>query len=909
MDIFMRELKNVVGSIVFKQNKEASKYETLEIRQKADVYIMVKDGLDDFSSYVNFDTEVYRKAGIPEHQIFEYQKDKALIPYGLRDVMISLQREKILADYTEKNNYYRMLSGLPDIEDLENIYVPENDYSINTKIPVHLLGSTDMARLYGSGIIKTLIAQYPKKKYLQFLGEKSISWHTARKALNYELLRYDMTEPDIIGLDFKRFYSYAREYFMTAVYNSSLSSIHKYYDNIIGMFILVMATQRTIAEVYKQGITRDFYDVQLIRYLFNSYNIPFIEEMTMDQMKLLAKNLNIFLSYKSTTKGIFNICSIFGFSNVNIYKYFLVKNHLTDEKGMPIFEDITIANGDGTFDIKPNYQRMYDIYFQKINVMEEDINAELENPTNRVDYTSMTVNDPYWCDDDALREKIYESAYNHIETKYLSLDIMFKITEMMYEICHVFRMIMDNNKEFKKISIDVPKISSKQQDLFSIVIFLCALFCKRYNFKGNIPLKPESIAYVYGFNFRTDLDKIISDILSTDNKYIDRKVVNYMINFTVANSKDVGRIYKNIKDLKDFIVERMAETKNIDSYRAYKALYKSVLIVQDSETVYKKKDGTCASTYADLLKDINPELWGVYNNLSPTDKATSEVFTHLLYKLEELSSEFKYLHLAVESQSLFGILVKLINFFKSYTVHLSSAGLLYLFDDRYFNMMKILDKINSIEVKMEIKDVINALYIDLINVMQIEVTEKEAINIKDQLSAVVKYYINERLYLKDNVYWETSKDLSDAILTTFADTFSANVTLSEKEIMAIVDRMQHTIINILNREYIKFVDKLKSSDVIMREISNLLLLDDRFTDTTMKHADMMNLRFKDLIKSVRIVSFNDGKLIVDAVCTILSIVAKENNLISMDYIFTEEVDYPIASNISLIDSLDISRSI
>ena len=905
MDIFIRELKSVIKSVVFKQNTEANKYETLETRQKADIYIMVKDGLDDFSSYVNFDGDVYRKAGIPEHQIAEYIKDKSAIPYGLRDILIGLQRNKIISEYVEKNNYYRMLSGFPDLEDTDKIYVPENDYNINTKIPVHLLGVTDTAKLYGSGIIYTLRDKYPNKKYLNFLGDKSIDFHTARKAMNYELLQCDMSDPDTITSDFKRFYSYSREYFMIAVYNPSLAKIHKYYDNIIGFYILTMATQRTISEVYKQGITRDFYDVQLIRYLFDSYNIPFIEEMTMDQMKILAKNLNIFLSYKSTTKGIFNICNIFGFNNVNIYKYFLVKNHLVDDNNVPIFEDVTIANGDGTFTVKPNYQRMFDIYFQKINVNERDIDAEMQNPTNRVDYTSMIVNDPYWVDDEHLREKIYQSAYNSIETKYLSLDVMFKITEMMYEICHVFRMIMDNNREFKKITVDVPRISSKQQDLFSLVIFLCALFCKRYKFKGNVPLKPESIAYVYGFNFKADLDKIIEDILSTKNKYIDRKVVNYMVNFTVANSKDVGRIYRNIKDLKDFIVERMAETKNIDAYRAYKALYKSVLVVQDTESVYTKKDGTVAVTYSDLLKDINPELYSVLEKLEPTDKATGEIFTHILYKLEELSSDFKYLHLAVESQALFGILVKLINFFKSYTVDLSSAGLLYLFDDRYFNLLKILDKINSIDVKMEVEDCINALYKDLINTIHMEVTEEESVLLLEKISSIVDYYLNKRLYLKDNIYWESDREFKEKILSVFSDTVFNSVYIENGVYMNLVDRLEHTTINILNREYLRFTDRLMDSEAFMKELTNLILSDKYYNFGNMSLEDTFELKLRDLIKSVRIVSFNDGKLIVDAICTILDMVAKENNLISMDYIFDENVEYPVESIVSFKDRIDI----
>lgn len=580
MDIFIKELKILLSSIVFKRNVLASAGDTLEITKEAEMYLMAVEGMDDFSSYVNFDRDVYKMAGIPDALISEYLNDKTKIPYGLRDAIVALERKYIIANYVEKNNYYRMLNGLPDLDDTDFVYVPKNDYDISTNIPIHQLDPTNMARLMNSGILPTIIAANPTKKYLSHLGDYSVSIFKSREAMNYEMLYCSNTDPSNIGLDFKKYYTNAREYYMNAIYNPNLAKTYKFYDNFIGFCIIIMAVQRLFASIYKQGITRDFYDTQLIRYLFESYNIPYIEEMTLDQMKIMAKNLNVFLAMKSSTRVLFDICSIFGFNNVNIYKYLLVRDHVKDAvTGAPYFATKTIANGDGTFSTQPDYAKMYDIYFQKVNVQSQDMSTALDDKSNKVDYSAMVANDIYWVDDDALREKLYTAKFNRIESKYISLDIMFKITAMMYEICHTFRMIMDNHSQFSKVSISVPKISSKQQDLFTLVIFLCAMFCKRFKFKGEIPLKPASIAYVYGFNFNADLTKIINDV--QQSKYIDSTVIQYMLNFSVNSSKDVDRIYSNIKTLKDFIVEQMATTKNYEVYRAYRALYNSVLNYQD----------------------------------------------------------------------------------------------------------------------------------------------------------------------------------------------------------------------------------------------------------------------------------------------------------------------------------------
>ena len=77
-----------------------------------------------------------------------------------------------------------MLAGLPDIDDTDLIYVPANDYDISTNIPIHQLDTTNMSRLMASGLLTTIVAAHPTKKYLNYLGDYSISYYKARKALN-----------------------------------------------------------------------------------------------------------------------------------------------------------------------------------------------------------------------------------------------------------------------------------------------------------------------------------------------------------------------------------------------------------------------------------------------------------------------------------------------------------------------------------------------------------------------------------------------------------------------------------------------------------------------------------------------------------------------------------------------------
>ena len=808
MDIFIRELKSILETMIVKRNVEAEKYETVEILQEAEMYVMVKDGIDDFTSYSTFHFDVYMELGIPPAKVSEYGADKNKIPYNIRSALVKLERKYILEHYEEKNNYYRRLSGMPDYEDTDKIYAPENDIGISTDIEVYKLDRGSIGRLISSGLMAKLKEKYPDKLYLNYVGDRAIDWYTARKALNYEMLFIRSSNPDNIATDFKKFYSNAREYYMIAVYNNNIMKAYKYYDNFIGLCILLMAIQRMFSSVFHEGIARDFYDTQIIRYLFDSYSVPYIEDMTIDQMKLLAKNLNIFLSFKSSDRVLFDLCAVFGFTNVSIYKYLLVRNHIhSSQTGKPIFPKKTVVNSDGTITEGPDYESMFDIYFQKVNMKTKDINTALVDMTNRMEYNDMTVGDIYWVDDEKLREKIYTAELNYIESKYISIDVMFKITAMMYEISHFFRMVIDNNQEFRKAYVLLPKVSSKAHDLYSIIIFLCAFFCKRYGFTGEIPLKPAATAYVYGFNFHADMAQIIADVI--DSKYLDEDVIQYMLNFSIEDNRDVDRIYRNIKTLKDFVVEQMAMTKNIYVYRAYKKFYNSILVIEDKETVYKKNDGTYANDYFELLRDLDPELYFYLDDFDVSDsKYTDEIMIHVLYKLETLCDQLKYLHTAVDASALVAVLLRLINFFKSYTVDLSHAGILYVFDDRYFNMLKILDEIWQADVTWWNNDGFLKNYYDAISGVDIRFNDRERIKLLEDMYWYILSSIADKISLNEKLPTHIDMDTATNLLKEYSDMFSVDIDLNNRDVIKLITCLAEYIIKFLISERIDFKEKL-----------------------------------------------------------------------------------------------------
>lgn len=815
VDSFINELKYLVTNTVVKQSKVAKKYETLEMQKASGLYITMIESGDTWSAFVKFDSDVLLSAGVDPTMINTCMNDKEMIPRSIRSKAMSLQKNKIINNYVEKNDYYRMLNGEPSVEDEENldfVYVPPNSYGVPIDVPVHKLSLENINYIRGSGILDDLIKEHPDKKYLKFLQPYNISYYSARIANNFELLYAPDSTLESIAYDYKIIYAKARNYFMIGIYNKEYSKLYEYYDEFIGFSIMTMAIQRTISNMYKQGIAREFYDVQLIEYLFNSYSIPYIEELSLSYQIILAKNLNLLLTYKATNKVIYDITNLFDMGNAKIYKYYLVKNHKLDESGNPVFAEkdvIDEISGLPTGEKEPDYEKMYNFHFQKVNLKEKDVVAAISDTSNKVDYTSLTILDPYWVNDADLYNKLYTTKFNHIITKYMSMDIFVKLYEQMYEACHTIRMIIDNNKDFKRISITASKVSNEPIDLYTLIIFLCAVCAKKFGLNGEIPLKGYQIANVYGFNFHNDLEKIRNDIMNNTDDYalIDDTVLKYINSMGAVTLDDVNRLYQNISNLTKFVTNAMYTTKDKDVYYAYRKLYRSLLVVEDLPKVYTKADGTYASTYRELLESIRPDLVLTLDGLV-TEKDMEDIVNHIFLKLSELST-YKYLQSYNESDIMIEAILKLIRFFKSYTVDFVNSGLLYEFDDKYFCSIKCMDHQESIFATLILDDKSPKLvHGDLIYTLRNIITLKDKTNI----SSLLKAFMKQTLFDKINIKHDASRGskYQDIYSNLYAfDGIQSLTTYNENHKINLYNKImnpQHlytmdTIINLLYRIY------------------------------------------------------------------------------------------------------------
>ena len=81
-----------------------------------------------------------------------------------------------------------------------------------------------------------------------------------------------------------------------------------------------------ISEVQEFIARRDIFDDRSIRYLFESYGIPYYPEIPRVYQIAMVKNINTLLKWKASTKNMIDICSLFGFDEIEIFRYYLLRD-------------------------------------------------------------------------------------------------------------------------------------------------------------------------------------------------------------------------------------------------------------------------------------------------------------------------------------------------------------------------------------------------------------------------------------------------------------------------------------------------------------------------------------------------------------------------------------------------------
>lgn len=816
----------LLNSAIVKYNYIAEDKETFESKRNADGYLAAVKNVDTFYSYPDYTRDELIAVGITDNTMLHHYLtgDGILdIPERYRDALLNNRRRYVVTHYNELNEYYRKLNGLPPLSYSSNKfhYLSEEDANklgIDKNIPIHKIrdhynniesgkGDYLISVIDGLGIIDNLFRLHRDEEYIYFIGKRRISISLARTAKNFQLLHLEQgTAKDSLYDEFVKTYEQCRDYFVVAIYVSEYRKIIPYYDKFIAMCIMLMAILTTINRQFPLGIRREFFNNYTLKMLYDAYGVPYdlnIDEYT---QKRIAQNLNLIIQKKSTDKVIFDIAELLGFDNLDIYRYYLGKERKFDIYGIPVIAYTQKFNDEtGEYETVPDYSKMNDLYFQKVKLGDKDYQEAFNDKTNRVSYEEVTTGDPFWWNDDNTFRQIWEREYNYVESKYLSLGISYRMSDILYENIMLLRLLMENKDSLDSIKFTLPKINpSIKIGIFDAIILLLCLTSKKHHLIGEIIAIPTQVLSVldylhntdsgdeyavdsFGFNFKyfdtnnAEGQKAIHRLQFLLNKYESKEEAEKFMNYikTLTINKDlpdsekitlINTIYNNAKRLSKFLQYEMAKTKRRDVYEMLRQIYRAGFYakeVKDLFTIYSDDAANkrTAKNYFEFLHDYNYPLYSSiftenyeeqYNNYIKKNKLSSSTYTlnnfkedvkygkiddftystlntqnkditvsdeliyyyidHIISRLEEYVKDLRYIYLLNDTSTpLEDLLIKMINFFKSFTVDLLGLDIIYITDMRADNIMRFFDEIYYMRKLIEPHEHIHLSYADTLH--------------------------------------------------------------------------------------------------------------------------------------------------------------------------------------------------
>ena len=681
-----------------------------------------------------------------------------------------------------------MLHGLPAIgvKDYVEDWIAPDGISIDLSKPIHEMTQAEVTILDKYGVLDKMINEDPvNREYMRHLGKKSIDYYTARRANRFDALYIPTINSESIQKMYKDRLDANKFYVLRTIYSEAYKYDSDYYDNFIAILIVIITMVDIISRVQEFIARKEIFDIRSVQYIFKSYGVPFFENIPLKYQIAMVKNLHTLLKYKSTSKCMVDICSLFGFSNIKIFKYYILRDRKID---LSTGEYLERFNEDGTEDIDSEYE----LKFLKLP-LEDDVDEYVGKGTNYIDYDEITEMDPKWdggLDHDQVKSDILKNEFNINRTKYISIDTINEIAKMSAQQSYFFNFLYDNVEMEDMVKVRIPYIDPSAEFKLADIFTLLTSLSYQYNgIKDTIMDTQSKVLYVNGFNFKADLatlaeeigPKIVNGILIDAGSTIHAR--EQLSNFEVPTSpipsfNEMMNIFINNMKVRDELIKGMQEADNVKVYKVYEKLYNALMTVEltmdhfknpETGDFYRDADGD--ATYSEYLKHEDPSLYSILLDIENFDDEASKnqyignLIDSVVYALEEYidSNEFSALFSnlpIMSSEAVKQYIATVINFYKSYKVDFLGLNTLYILDDKNEGYIRLIDDLlfNRYYDKNEFLSVV-----DRIADSMVDMTKEEKMELK------------EKIYRSTN--WIESLDLDEII--KLDDKISRNlVTLS-----------------------------------------------------------------------------------------------------------------------------------
>ena len=695
LDSLYDDIMLMLKHLVVKREDQAIENQNLTTIREWEEYMSCIKGERNIYNFIKLDREVLSKF-VPSHMIDICMSDRRKIPSDVLDGFISAQMQYKIDHYVEHNEYYRMLNGQPTLDDLSYIYI--NGYgNIPNNIPIHMMSIDQIAFLEIKGVLKRLQQKYPEKRYLKYLGPYKIDLIDAHQAKPYQILYLGHAGNYLTEELFRHEYHKARRFVMIEIHNKYLYVDRPMYEPMVGLMITFLAIRNTL--VPNEATYLNFEEI--LNAILESYGIlQYFENLPFTYKKRLVLALDKLYQHKGTDGVLLDICQLFLDETLTAKRYYFLKTNAKDQDGNLIMSD------------DPN--RKYDLNFLTVDVRERDIDVV---DSNIIDYETITSNDYLWQLTSEELEKFKGEEFNLWMSKYISVEAAYDLSQLTYEVCFFINLLLSARNNIGGIRVSNMYALEGESDCFTMLMFMLALFSKRAEYDGNIVFSPKHIAELWRFNLDDmtnelremiqiyDLPKEIEQIFfDTTGKYRMQKPSKD------HNANEIISIYVNNRDIFDELQKAMINTRNYRHYialsRIKKCLFQSCLTIDN----FTKSNGEIASTYLDMLQDLDYTL---YHKVETT--AIEDIDKILLYVMEKMEYMFShsFLHFLFintpnTSISLLSKYIRTtVEVFKASSVQLDTINIFFYIGDK-FPEVRVFDDIELHKTKY-LEDIVHVV--------------------------------------------------------------------------------------------------------------------------------------------------------------------------------------------------------
>lgn len=597
------DIKKIIDFMEVKDLEEANKYETSDIKDQSEMWMNAKMEMDTFITYKNFWNIAMFQEVLPSVKLnnIRYWLENPLnIPFDFRETLLSKGREVFLNSYEEKNDYYRMLNGLPPYgtSDKDFIYLSEEtakSLHVSKDIPVHELSTLVQNSFMATTEYDNIVINNPDKKYLKYLGLYKIDIFTARRAKDFELIRFHSNRSDINPNLIKEFgilYDDYREYVMVTLYNKEFEGLYENYRTFMGVlitsFVLMQISNKALESVH----SRNYLDDTVLHIILSMHNIPKSLLMTKEIRRNLVTNLLKLTMEKGTNDVYYDLIKILGYQDIIISKLLLIKNQQFDESanhntsfdsGNPLstFDNIN------TIGLTNNHMNV-DPVFVQVDLLDKNPYQTITN--NRAvihDYKKITDRDPTWWDLQDTQDILKNSDYTISDSKYIMVEATIHQIKYLFESIYFTRLIIDNRKYTDNFMITIPEIFGVEPvSIYDLMVYVIAATCMNNGLSGKIISDDKDIIATAGFNFNVDLE-LLEEFINTTS-YVDKnKIMSFVEDLTMRDQSDINRLFNDVMyPMREWLELKISQSVNRKEYLEYESIYRALYTYDASHNVF-----------------------------------------------------------------------------------------------------------------------------------------------------------------------------------------------------------------------------------------------------------------------------------------------------------------------------------